>query len=221
MTILTPTKKSQSVDQMMEAASKALVETDYFTCEELAVKALAQAFEKSDYERMSRILLPLQEARRQKRLAAIDTGKLTIMDAPVDLETHRVKPGCYLFQPPLVGADARGFRELADAQRVPAMVICREPKTQLGLWPVVMIGPVTVRVRIDPPAKEKATIQWLIEASEAMGDEAIESVDRGRELPHQIAALYDRLQTCREHEKLHQELADACTRAAHAASASE
>lgn len=220
MNALTTTKKQQSIDELMEAASRALAATNYFECEDLALKALARAYEKTDFERMARILLPLQEARRQKRLAAIDTGKLTVLDAPIDLETHKVKPGCYLFQPPLVGADARAFRELADTQAVPVLVICREPKTQLGLWPVVMIGPITVRVRIDPPTKDQPTIEWLIEASEALGDEAIESVDRGRELPHQITALYDRLHTCREHEKLHQELADACKRAAHAANPS-
>ena len=218
---MTTTKKQRSVDELMEQASKALAETNYFECEQLSLKALGRAFEKQDYESMSRILLPLQEARRQKRLAAIDTGKLTVIDEPINLEEYKVSPGCYLFQPPLVGADARAFRELADAQEVPVLVACREPKTQLGLWPVVMIGPITVRIRVDPPAKGKPTIDWLIDATEALGDDAIASVDRGRELPHQINALYERLQTCREHEKLHQALADVCRQAAHAANSAD
>lgn len=206
-------KKPKSIDEIMEAASRALAETSYFEAERLCVKALARAFDQLDYEHMARILLPLQEARRQKRLAAIDTGKLTVVEAPIDPEA-KIKPGCYLFQPPLVGADARAFRELADEREVPVLVVCREPKTRLGQWPVVMIGPVTVRVRIDPPANEKPTIEWMIEAGETLGDDAIESVDRGREITSQVCDLYDRLQTCPEHEKLHQALEEACKQAA-------
>ncbi len=207
------TKKPKTTDEIMEEASRALVETRYFECERLCLKALARAMEEHLFEDAARILLPLLESRRQKRLAAIDTGRLTVMEESPG-EEPKIEAGCYLFQPPLVAADARAFREHADAQEVPVLVVCREPKTRLGQWPVVMIGPVTVRTRIPPPPKEKPTIEWMVEASEALGDEAIAAVDRGRELTTQIVGLYDRLATCPEHEKLHQALEDACKEAA-------
>src|SRR5690606_11510112 len=60
----------RQIQQTMEEASRALAEGRYFDCERLADQALHAAWELQDYESLSRITLPLQEARRQRRLAA-------------------------------------------------------------------------------------------------------------------------------------------------------
>ncbi|TVQ32153.1 MAG: hypothetical protein EA376_06655 [Phycisphaeraceae bacterium] len=202
-------RQQKRIDELMEQAGQALTDTKYFEAERLAHDALRQAHGLRDYDRMARIALPLQEARRQKRLAAMDADHIYLFDrAPGEGEQVKIEPGCWLVQPPMVGADGRSLREEADRLEIPVLVIVREPTTQLGRWPVVMIGPVTVRTQI-PPAEE-LTCEWFLEASEALGDEAMEQVDSELAAAVRVDRLLDRLETLPEHEKLHQALADAC-----------
>lgn len=208
--------KAERIDALMEEASAALAKTDYFGCEELAMQALNIAYEVADYERMARIVLPLQEARRQKRLAALDTGtvfRLNEADQESLQEDQAIEPGCYLFEPLLVGADGRDLRERANQQRVPVLVVVREPRTRYGQWPIVMIGPQTVRVQVRPPGhddEDDVTTEWMQAASEALGDAAIMKIDGTRIASDHVGQLMDLLGTCPEHEKLHQALEHAC-----------
>lgn len=217
MTVTTSRAHSASskVDSLMEQASEALVATRYFECERLAVEALALALTAQDYERLARLLLPLQEARRLKRQAAVDSGNLVRLDnydalEPLLAGTKTIKRGMYLIEPPLVGADGRELRERANASEVPIVVVVREPVTATGQWPIVMVGPVTVRARVNP-APKKLTAQWMLECGEALGDAGIAMIstqiasrDRAEKLLAVLAAVVD-------HEKLHQAAAEACT----------
>lgn len=210
-------RASGKIDRLMERASEALEETRYFECERLCLDALEQSHGVGDYERMARIVLPLQEARRQKRLAAVDAKRLFILEEPMG-EEEPVEPGCYLLQPPLVGADGRDLRERADRQEVPVFVLVREPRTRSGLWPLVMIGPVTVRARVKPPKDEdKPDMAWFLGAGESLGDAAMAQVNAEATPAQRVNELFDRLGTVTEHEKLHQALEEACRRAAAAA----
>lgn len=148
-----PDSPAQRIDALMKQASTALVARRYFECERLASDALQIAFGAADYERMARILLPLQEARRQKRDLALDAGRVFQItgDLPLPGETQ---PGCYLIAPPRVGLDGRLLREQADRDGVPVVVVVREPLTRSGHWPIVALGPVTLRLKIDPPGPE-------------------------------------------------------------------
>ncbi len=215
-----PSQAAARVDKLMEAASRALVETNYFECERACLEALEVAHGVSDYERMARILMPLQEARRQVRLQAVDSGVLKVVNQPL-AEGEEIKPGCYLIEPPLVGADARDLRDRAARQRVPVMVLAREPAVKTlkidrrpGDWPIVMIGPVTVRAYVAPPKGGKATLEWFQAASEALGDRAIGDVDAGLDVFARVEELFERLHSVTDHEKLHQALERACREAA-------
>lgn len=203
----------------MEDASEALVQTRYYECERLAFEALSLARQGADYERMARILLPLQEARRQKRQLAADAGKVTRLDSMEKLEPllageKKFASGCYLIEPGLVGADGRDLRDKADALQVPVIVVVREPETQLGLWPVVMVGPITVRTRVSPPKGKKIEVSWMLRASEALGDQAISMVNPAVSPLDRVERLADLLSTVVDHEKLHQALQSACQDAA-------
>ncbi|CAN5689728.1 hypothetical protein BH11PLA1_BH11PLA1_02680 [soil metagenome] len=148
----------ERIDALMQEASLALVERRYFHCERLCVDALQQAHAAADYERMSRIVLPLQEARRQKRDMAVDAaerGHVFILDAIPPLPGD-IKPGMYFVQPPRVGLDGKLLREAADRGEIPILVIVREPTTLLGQCPIVALGPLTARVRIDGPEYQSA-----------------------------------------------------------------
>lgn len=134
----------------MEEASSSLVHRRYFDAERRCVDALRMAFANHDYERMARIVLPLEEARRQKRDMAFDARRVMLVDGEIPTG-RKLVPGCYLVCPPRVGLDGKLLREEADRKKVPTIVVTREPTTREGLWPVVSLGPVTVRLKVPPP----------------------------------------------------------------------
>ncbi len=207
---------TNSVQQMMERAQAALHRNQWFEAERMAQRALEMARAGRDFTLMARIALPLQEARRQRLQLAFDANNFRIVDEPFGEEV-RVDPGCYLVQPPLVGADARRLRLAAFEQEVPVAVLCREPMTKLKLCPIVTIGQLTIRTKIDPPKHwDHPTLDWFVAALEALGDAGIETLDRGCDPIRLVDALLARLDATPDHEKLHQELAHACREAARA-----
>lgn len=221
----------------METASRALVMRRYFACERTCLEALERAFIAGDYERMSRILLPLEEARRQKRDLAVDTGQAFLVDGEVPTG-RALRPGCYLVAPPRVGVDGRLLREAADKKRVPTIIVVREPTTRDGLWPVVAIGPVTIRAKVPPPPSSNghapkktprrtrpalATTaaapapaaplpppEWFLRANELLGDRALAGLPADAPPINRVEALMKLLQAHPDHEKMHQALAEAC-----------
>lgn len=205
-----PAAKTASVQSLMTKAQQALTRNHWFEAERLCAKALDMARAAGDFNLMARICLPLQEARRQRREVAFDSNKIVVVEGALP-EERAIEPVCYLVQPPLVGADARRLRLMALEREIPAIVLCREPKTQLGLCPVVAIGQVTIRTRIDPPRKwDKPTLDWYVDALEQLGDAAIETLDTEAELAKQVDALLERIDAMPDHEKLHQVLAETC-----------
>ncbi len=222
------TVRPDVLDRVMDRASRALVATRYFEAERLCRRALEQTHRRGDYGRMARILMPLQEARRQKRQIACDAGRCELLSRPA---RGRPRPGCYLVQPPLVGMAARRFRDEADRRRVPVFILCREPLTEAGLWPLVSVGsgtarrrPPVVRARVRPPmplARDESSptrdsgditpsAEWFEAAGEALGDAAIASVDPGLHAAWRVDDLMALLDAFPDHEKLHQRLEDAC-----------
>ncbi|MEL6330026.1 MAG: hypothetical protein AAFR38_10205 [Planctomycetota bacterium] len=224
-----------AIDEMMEQASLALAATRYFEATALATRALARARSAIDPERMARICLPLQEARRQIRQLAVDDAAgretpVTVIGAPEDAP-RPLRPGCYLIQPPMIGADGRALRQAAERTKIPVFVLTREPLTKLGKWPIVGVtAEHSVRTRIDPPVplervkgrstldnfEGKIPLTWFEAAGEALGDSAIESIDPEHSPWWQMDDLLEALEAVPEHEKLHQALADTCRRAARA-----
>ena len=228
---------AERVDALMEDASVALVARQYFACEVHCSQAMELAHRQRDYERMARICLPLQEARRQKRDLAADSQQVFVIDDQLP-NANKLQAGCYLVRPPRVGLDGRMLREMLENAQVPAIVVVREPTTKAGLWPVVALGPATVRTKVQPPARgaskgrrgrkggvaaRHATdspevaippVEWFLAANEALGDAAITSVDPARPVLARIEALLLRLAALPDHEKLHQALGAACAEAA-------
>ncbi|MBL8747239.1 MAG: hypothetical protein JNK58_12900 [Phycisphaerae bacterium] len=204
------------IDELMEEASQALIAGRYADTERLALEALLQAHQALDYERMARVLLPLQESRRLRRQQASDVKKVTRLSSYADLEAYltgnkTIQRGCYLIEPPLVGADGRELRERALSEDVPVFVIVREPETRLNQWPIVMVGPVTVRTRVSPP--KKVDVAWMLQAGEALGDHALTQVDPADDAIARVEHLLEMLSTVADHEKLHQALIAACLEA--------
>ena len=104
------------IDKLMERASALLEATNYLPCEAACVQALELARQDGDYDRIARIMMPLQEARRQRRQIAEDAGVFV-------LTGHHRKPeeildkhpaGCLLLtDPPYTAEDEQALRALA------------------------------------------------------------------------------------------------------------
>ena len=229
-----------TIDEMMERASRALEDTQYFDAERWGAEALRRAHAARLYERMSRIVMPLLEARRQIRQLAIDNAcqhPEPVRVASRESDLGHLDSGCVLLQPPMIGADARSLRELTRTRRVPVVLLTREPMTRKGLWPVVAVGgSIILRTQVQPPEGVEPgegmtrdritapiTMAWYEGAIEALGDSAIASVPSGIDVDpthgepaaHRVEDFLDRVEALPEHEKLHQRLVDACRLAMH------
>lgn len=173
----------------MEQASQALVRMEYLRCEQLCQTALAEARRTSDFDRYARILLPLQEARRQRRQIAVDAG-VTILAAP-RLEPaevlERYRSGCLLLvSPPYTVGDEQAIRHGAQEQ---------------GLMIEVLA--------VDQPALRQVFEQQM----ERVGDAALAEIDAALSPVEQIDALEAVLDRVGDHEIAHQRLAAAARRA--------
>ena len=209
------TSTSKRLETMLGRSEEALKNSEWFEAERLALKALEAGREVEDFEFMARVTLPLQEARRQRTLMAIDASKTVRILEHVEPEPE-IEPGIVMVRPPAVAADARRLRIAALQQEVPVLVLRREPETQMGLCPIVAIGRITVRVRIDGPKNpEKPTAKWVLSALEQLGDGAMDTVEENANNPLSVIdAILARLDSVPEHERLHQELAEACRKIA-------
>jgi hypothetical protein len=225
---VTGTDAANAIDTLMERACEALSRTQYFDAAALSTEALALARRADDFDRMARICLPLQEARRWIRQEACDAGRVMVVSGPEDLGEHP-EPGCYLVQPPLIGVDARQIRQQCWALHVPVFVLCREPMSRDGLWPVVGVAERVARVKVRPPEAVTAdpqarptgdritgpiSVPWLEQAAEALGDRAIAEAHAASDPADPPAWIVDDfldlLEACPEHEKFLQALAGAC-----------
>lgn len=197
----------------MGQAESALRKRSWFEAEARAAEALQAARAANRFGEMGRILLPLQEARRQRAAEAAERSKVRVLSkAPA--EDAAIAPGLVLVEPPLVGADARRLRLGALEQQVPLLVLCREPITAAKTCPIVAIGGVTIRTRIEPPRRlEAPTKAWFLAALEQLGDAAIASIDPGQDLLRRIDHLLACLEAHPDHERLHQALAELCREA--------
>ena len=167
---------ARTIARIMEKAESALRTRRWFVAEAHAAEALRQARAANRFGEIGRILLPLQEARRQRAAEAAERGKVRVL-AEAPAEGAALPPGLVLVAPPLVGADARRLRLAAIEQQVPLLVVCREPITAAKTCPIVAIGGTTIRTRIEPPRRlEAPTKAWFLAALEQLGDAAIASI---------------------------------------------
>jgi hypothetical protein len=206
-------KKSESskATKALDECRAAIDASDWFAADRAGVSALSIGASETvrDFQVVSDACQLLAHARSSKLSAAIETGKL-IQPGVFDAEADPIEPACYLIEPPMVGADGRVLRERAEAEGIPVLVVVREPTTRLGKWPVVMIGPATVRVRIDPPPNDEPTIDWLIGACDALGLEAVRQGLSDERPEVRLSLLLERLQTLNHHAELTQEIVRTC-----------
>ena len=210
--------REQRVDDLLEKATESLRCGAAFEAERMAAKALQMARQAADFERMTAVAPTLADARVQRMRLATEVGEITVIDEQPITEKMKIEPGNYLVQPPQVGADARRLRMAALQREIPVAVLCREPRTNLGLWPIVAVGRNTiVRTKVSPPDDPEAPdLEWFLDALEAIGEWAAQTVDGELEPARRVDALLDRLEAIPEHQGLHDVLIDTAREAHHA-----
>lgn len=207
--------KQKRVDELLRGAGDAINRSTPFEAERMALKALTLAHQIEDYTRMAEAVDPLLTARQSRLEQALSEQRVTIVRETIT-EKFKFDQGCYLVQPPQVGADARRLRMAALQAEVPVAVVCREPLTQLGQWPIVAIGTgATVRTKVQPPDDtDEPDMAWFTETMQMLGDDAAAGVDPGAEAAKRVRLILDRLDTVPDHEGIHLLLAQTCREAA-------
>ena len=202
----------EQLNTIMEQASQALAKMDYLECESQCLKALALAREAGQFGYYARILLPLQEARRQRRITAT-AGDIQIGSGDAGFDPYNwldeQQAGCLVLSHPHTAVDARSIQEHARLAKKFIEVLFVDNKQDESTWTFKsFVGP-DVSCTTSPPAADQDPAQWFIDATEQLGDAALAQVDEtltGNEL---FEALESRLAVFTDHEKMHQRLAEA------------
>lgn len=146
----------ESLDNTMEEASVALARMDYLECEELCQRSLVTAFHASDWGYFASILLPLQEARRQRRMIAaegvIRLGSVDVAESSAAM-LRRMPAGCIVLTHPHTSADAVMLVTLARQQRRHVEVLFADNPRSSGRWVLSWPTP-SIRVEINAPPAE-------------------------------------------------------------------
>lgn len=209
---------SEALDALMERASQRLTDMDYLGSEALCVEALAMAKQAGNWTGYARIVLPLQECRRQRRMIAADTS--------VQLGTNACwndpRDGCVAVTPPLDRAAAQRLAADARQQGRFVEVLWCAPEPGAKTWTLATVGDIEVSCTVPAPQADwlnqrladgdegfLAAGHWFIEASEALGDAAVAQVDAPLGSLERIEALERRVAAVGDHEILHQRLAEA------------
>ena len=213
------------LDQLMERASQALAEMNYALCEALCVEALGKAHQADEWVLYRRIVLPLQEARRQKRQAAIDgLVLLGTAERAESLEKLIEDPrcGCIVVTWPYTAEDAWNLHRLARDNQRQIEVLFADNEAGDAAWHVTSFDQPSIRIDL-PAAKPEWVGQWVdaldttpptpahwfMQASEALGNAALASIEAAPGTPAYLDQLERAIQAAGDHEILHQRLADA------------
>jgi len=205
-----------TLDQIMEDASQRMAVLDYLGAEALCLQALAHARGQQHWGDYARVLLPLQECRRQRRMTAAD--------ATIQLGTdHGIPPlheGCLLLTHPATADQAATLLTSAGNEQRCVEVLWADNPASADRWTLRSFSGPNVSCEVAAPAglplnqplQDTAIAQaahWFIGASEALGDAALAQVSAPLGSLERIEQLEARVAAISDHEILHQRLGDA------------
>ena len=144
------------LDRIMESATAALMAMDYLTCESKCLDALSIARRKQNWTYYARILLPLQEARRQRRMIAAEGsfrfGSTNLGGDPQPW-LERLGNGCIVVSQPHAPEVAHAVARAARASRRHVEVLYADNPVTAPTWQLrSYAGPATTTRLPAPPA---------------------------------------------------------------------
>ena len=221
-----------TIDQIMECASDALRRMNYLECESLCLQALAEVRSQSNWVYYSRVLLPLQEARRQRRMiAAGGVVRLGSTDLPAAMSKwpDNKPDGCIVLTDPHKAQTAQQLEADARQQRRHIEVLFADCQSFEETWTLrsyqgpevscdVAAPPVDwldCWLAPTPPPSEQSVknafraADWFLNSAEALGDAAMAQIDASANAQVRVEALEQCLHVVSDHEILHQKLGEA------------
>jgi len=207
---------TEKLDDNMERASRALGDMDYLTCEALCLEALAEARRRRSFKYYARVLMPLQEAKRQRRMIASQGEvRLGTSDGGFDPDAWLAdrQAGCIVLTRPFTAEDAKALVRGAREQKKFIEVLFADNAPDSAKWTLRSYDGPAVSCQVPapgsgrPPAQDPA--QWFLDATERLGDAALSGVDETLTGEALILDLEARLRVFPDHELLHQRLAEA------------
>lgn len=212
-TVASSKRKKHKVEVQITKARAALESGRIVESERISAEAMRETHQLREYGFMIDAIEVLRSARSARIDQACRNRSITRLSTyeeidPLITGKRSIEPGCYLIEPMLVAADGRELRECALAQESAVFVLVREPETELGRWPVVVVGPETVRVQIDPPKPISA--RWMREAVQALAFEAIDRLRTDTEIDTRVDAVLALVETVVDAIPLHDELLGVC-----------
>ena len=218
-----------TLDTLTQQASQALTDRDYPQCETLCLRGLAQAREAGNWVDYARIVLPLQEARRLMRQAALEGG---IRLGTGDLELGQLKElnnrdaCCIVITAPHTTDDAAAFAIAASKSGKAIEVLYAQPETGSKFWTVhTFCGPLSQAIRAAPQddwqdrwlpgqgenlQETSATpAHWFMQANEALGNAALIAIMAVPGTVERVVEIEAAISAVGDHEHLHKALADA------------
>ena len=183
----------------------------WFIDEANSVAAIDGARAANNWESLSIEIGNLSAARSLRAKAAHNGKSVQIIQSTECLELPH-DGGRYLVQPPLVARDAALFDNDMKLKGVSSVVVCREPRTDLGLCPVVALGSgVTARVQVDEPKNHnKPTCAWFDHAIEELGDHVLEQLNKDSSNQRQLDYLIAHFSAIPTHVRLYQRAIEFC-----------
>ena len=211
-----PDTPDQELDAVMERASRQLVDMRYAESEATCLEALTAARVAENWTAYARIVLPLQECRRQRRQSAIDDGVQVGLAKGADVP----QTGCVVFTAPQEPADAAAW-EAAGRAAGRLVEALYGQSVHRKTWRVSsprdpgLACPVPAPAKafplnqpLDGEARTKAA-HWFVAAVEALGNAALERVTADVGTVERIDQLEAAVHAVGDHEILHQQLAGA------------
>lgn len=211
-----------TLDNLMESASQALAELDYARCESLCVQALEQARDAEDWVMYQRILMPLQEARRQRRQAALDSPILLGTPEQAGDLLDGIEQGCAVLTWPYTASDAKALNETLRQTPRPIELLFADNDVDAEAWRITSLAGPGLSVNLPAPKHDwvgqwmeptsvapPTPAHWFMQASEALGNAALAAINANVGTLDYLTALEDALACVDDHEILHQRLAAA------------
>ena len=215
------------IDTIMEQASQALAKTQYLEAEQLCFQALTLAKNSSNWQYYSRILLPLQETRRQRRMIAAD-GLIQLGTSETSLNAWQADStsGCLIVTSQTDESAAHALLQNARKNQRHLEILFAQINTHNNTWSLRMPNQPHISTTLPAPPPTwcerpfpaslipetghsphaNGPAGWFLYASEKLGDTAIEHAITTDPIDQRITQLEQALHTIGDHELLHQTL---------------
>lgn len=176
---------AEHVTQIMERASIALSRMNYLECEVDCLEALAAARAAEDWANYGRILMPLQECRRQRRMIAADGDvRLGTSDLPGTpeqwLADHR--RACIAITGPHQRGDAEQLNKIAASRRLFIEILWIDGDSSTDTWQVCSFSGPNVSIVVPAPLiewREKWLVNDPLTSARSLGKSSVISAESG------------------------------------------